>query len=298
MQKSSSMAACVPELDALRFFSSVFSRSFFIEVMETGAVPESFAERLSKHDASMVRAGQTFGNCLRTIYGRLARDYRSEYVYKNALLRMLVKDYVRRDTVIFNEFKCGDSYADLVMFNGESRVYEIKTELDSPARLEHQLVNYKAFFQRCYIVTHENLSEKYSQIDSEVGIIELESGSVAPRLRVRREAPRLQRVDVDVLMRTMHTNEYKALVRELCGELPPVGAFQMYSACAEKLRGVPGGRLQRACTKLLKERGKNSKSLWDYSRTTSVLLQMCLALHVKPAEHERLKNIMNSPILY
>lgn len=291
------MAACVPELDTLRFFSSLFSRSFFSEVMEIGAVPEFFAERLTKHDASMVRAGQTFGNCLRTIYGRLARDYRSEYVYKNALLRMLVKDYARRDTVIFNEFKCGDSYADLAMFNGESRVYEIKTELDSPARLVRQLANYKAFFQRCYIVTHESLVEKYSQIDSEVGIIELENGSVAPRLHVRREAPRLQRVDVDVLMQTMHTNEYKALVRELCGELPPVGAFQMYAACAEKLRGVPGDMLQKACARLLKERGRSSKCLWEYSRSTSAFLQMCLALHMKPAEHERLKTIMNSPIL-
>ncbi|MDO4818382.1 MAG: sce7726 family protein [Akkermansia sp.] len=286
------MAACVPELEALRFFSSVFSRSFFTEMMETGAAPKLFAEGLAKYDASLLKAGQTLGNCLRTIYGRLARNYRSEYVYKNALLCKLVRIHARRETVIFSEFRCGDSYADLVMLNGESRVYEIKTELDSPARLERQLANYKAFFQRCYIVTHESLAEKYSQIDPEVGVIELENGSVTPRLHVRREAPRLQSVNVDVLMQTLHTNEYKTLVRELCGKLPPVGAFQMYDACAEMLRGVDGDILQDVCVRLLKERGKNSKFLWDYSRSTSTLLQMCLALHMVPAEHERLKDIM------
>lgn len=290
------MSTSVSELDTLRFFSSVFSRSFFTEVMESGAVPKSFAERLAQYDASLIKPGQTFGNCLRTLYGRLIRNYRSEYVYKNMLLRMLVRDHAKLETVIFNEFKCGDSYADLVMFNGESRVYEIKTELDSPARLKHQLENYKAFFQYCYIVTHESQVEKYGQIDPEIGIIELVEGGGMPYLHEHRAAQSLKSLDVGVMMRTLHTNEYKALVKELCGGVPPVGAFQMYDKCAALLRGVEGDVLRKACVKQLKKRGRASHCLWDYSRSTSTLLQMCLALHVQPSEHERLKNIMNNVI--
>lgn len=290
------MSTSVSELDTLRFFSSVFSRSFFTEVMESGAVPKSFAERLAQYDASLVKPGQTFGNCLRTIYARLARGYRSEYIYKNMLLRMLVRNHARRNTVIFNEFKCGDAYADLVMFNSESRVFEIKTELDSPARLERQLANYKAFFQRCYIVTHESQAEKYGQIDPEVGIIELVEGEGLPYLHEYRAAQRLHSVDVDVLMQTMHTNEYKALVQELCGELPPVGAFRMFAECAKMLKSVESYKLQQECLKLLKKRGKTSGCLWDYSRSTSALLQVCLSMHINPSEHERLKYIMNSKI--
>lgn len=284
------------ELDRLRFYASVFSRAFFTKVLESDAVPANFARRLSLCDKSLVQPEQTFGNCLRTIYGRLARGYRSEYVYKNMLLRMLVKKHARRDTVIFNEFKCGDSYADLAMFNGESRVYEIKTELDSPARLTSQLANYKAFFQKCYVVTHESLAEKYAHIDPEVGILSLVESNGNPKLEETREAAPLQRVDVGVLMRTLHTQEYKNLVKELCGRLPDVGAFRMYAACGEMLKGEESERLQKACVELLKKRGGGSKCLWDYSRSTSVLLQVCLALHVKPAEHARLKNILNSKI--
>ena len=58
------------------------------------------------------------------------------------------------------------------MFNGESKAFEIKTEYDTPRRLDKQMEDYKRFFDKCYLVVPEDrLEEYYNIVEPTTGII-------------------------------------------------------------------------------------------------------------------------------
>lgn len=285
------------EKDRLRFFASIFSRSFFLDLLENERVPEQGRERLKVFLSYSESEPMTLGKCLRTAYMQLAKSYRSEYVYKNALIRKIVEQYSKSDTVIFNEFKCGRSYADIAMFNGKSRVYEIKTELDSPARLAGQLRDYKQFFEECYIVTHDSLVDKYAALDDTVGIIALSFNGRKAELKMERPSTCHEPFSSHIMMRLLHTSEYIKLTEHFYGSVPEVSAFDMFSSCAELLADVPRNMLQKKCSEIIKQRKNNSADLWKYSNSTSYLLQILLALHITPRQYSNLREILTQPIL-
>src|SRR5690606_29584477 len=106
-------------------------------------------------------------------YNHLLSNYRHEYIYKTSLLNAyILQKYSLKDSVILNEFKVGASKADVVLVNGTNKVFEIKTELDSPERLKTQIADYYKVFSEVFIVTHHSLVNKYKAVlEEKVGII-------------------------------------------------------------------------------------------------------------------------------
>src|SRR5438128_2222499 len=85
---------------------------------------------------AQVNEKQTFGAIIDSCYAHLLTNYRHEYLYKAAILNdYVLKNYSLDDTILLNEFRVGNSKADAVLVNGTNKVFEIKTELDSPERL-------------------------------------------------------------------------------------------------------------------------------------------------------------------
>lgn len=291
------MASGISKLDKdrARFYSSLLSRSFFEKIMAEGNT-NGLAKRIEKFDHTLLNRDINVSQYLRCAYRYLVKEYQNEYVYKNTLIRKLIHTHSCNDTVIFSEFKVGRSYADLVMFNGESRVYEIKTELDTQARLASQLKDYKGLFQKIYIVTHEKLVDKYSELDKEVGIISLTYKTGRITLTTVREPLANRSVDVHTLMKTLHTNEYKTLVKNLYGRLPEVSNFQMYKACTEALLKETGIRLQEEVNNIIKKRKSVTPYLKKYEKRSSCLIQLCLSLHIVPKEYEKLHKILQQSI--
>lgn len=281
--------------DRARFYSSLLSRAFFERLIKDGN-DTKLLDRISRVDSSRTCVNMSICNYLRIAYNYLAKNYRNEYVYKNALIRKLIHAYSSRNSVIFSEFKVGRSYADLVMFNGESRVYEIKTELDTSSRLASQLNDYKGFFQKIYIVTHSDYADKYAAMDESVGLIALSYHAGSIQLRTIREPIKNNHADASTIMKTLHTSEYKKLVMKLYGALPPVGSFQMYNACLNILRMEEGSLLQEEANKIIKERKSVTRYLRRYERGTSHLIQICLSLHIQPNEYENLRTILKQVI--
>ena len=129
----------------LRCYSSVFSRSVFMRLIKFNDF--SRIDRIGKaYDSDKIAQQITYGEYLDKIYLSLVSQYRNEYVVKNALINKIVSANKCGNISVFNEFRVGDSIADVVTFNGKSRAYEIKTELDSPKRLSSQSESYLKFF--------------------------------------------------------------------------------------------------------------------------------------------------------
>ncbi len=292
------MASGISKLDKdrARFYSSLLSRSFFEKIMAEGNT-NGLAKRIEKFDHTLLKRDINVSQYLRCAYRYLVKEYQNEYVYKNTLIRKLIHTHSCKDTVIFSEFKVGRSYADLVMFNGESRVYEIKTELDSQTRLSSQLKDYKGLFQKIYIVTHENLIDRYCDYDKTLGIIALTNRLGRVSLETIREPQKNEWVNINTLMQTLHTNEYKALVKKLHGSLPNVGNFQMYKACMEALANVCKTTLQEETINIIKQRKSITQYLKRYERTSSCLMQLCLSMHIAPKEYDILQQILQEKII-
>ena len=164
------------------------------------------------YDNGNVRAN-SYLDYLRKLYKILVSDYRCEYVYKNEIIRELLVKYGTKSTAVFNEFKVGNSIADIAFFNGESKAFEIKTDLDTPKRLEKQLSDYQRIFDKCYIVIPADRYEQYLDgLASEVGIITLSKQGKSIILEEKRPATKQESIDSNVLINCLRTEEYKRLI--------------------------------------------------------------------------------------
>ena len=78
-----------------------------------------------------------------------------------------------RTSTAFTEVPIGDSIADFLIINGKATVYEIKTDLDSLARLDSQLTDYYRAFDHVCVVCGErhlpSLMKRYE--NTPVGIV-------------------------------------------------------------------------------------------------------------------------------
>ena len=225
----------------MKDFSGLFSRGIIQEVVKFGYCPRlnDYAAAYSAH--SVV----SYLDFLIQAYSELKKSYRCEYVIKNELLRRLLSHYHGSSTVTFSEFRVGDAIADMVLVNGESRVFEIKTEYDTPKRLEHQMSEYNKVFDKCYLVVPKEKAEEYSHIVSDrTGIIAVsyERGRVCIDQEYR-PATKNTEMDASVLMRTLRTSEYKSIVKSFYGSLPNVTDFEMFETCKKMMCDIPSSVL-------------------------------------------------------
>ncbi len=278
----------------LRYYSSLFSRSVFMRLIKFNDFSKIDMIR-NAFDSDQIAQQITYGDYLDKIYLSLVSQYRNEYVVKNALINKIVATNKCENITVFNEFRVGDSIADVVTFNGKSRAYEIKTELDSPKRLCNQSDSYLKFFNESYIVVPGNKIETYlSCIDDRIGIIAVSTRSEKIAFSKYRRAETLtDNMDVDVLMRVLRISEMEYLVKKWYGKLPDVGYFEMYDACKELIRKIPAEKLSRMVVQTIKMR-KEDDIIFNNNRKS--LTQICLALNINSGQYAQLCKNLNKTI--
>lgn len=187
-------------------------------------------------------------------YQLLEQNYRHEYIYKNKLLTdYVLQHYALDDTLLLNEFRIGQSIADAVLVNGTNKVFEIKTELDSPERLHNQLDDYYKGFTQVYLFTHASLLDKYLRIlPYYVGLlVYTEEGEV---YEYRMAEEKNEFLDASFMMASLRKQEYTNLVEDLVGFIPDATPAFHYRSCLEILRLLPVQEVQRAYCSMLKKR--------------------------------------------
>ncbi len=222
----------------------------------------------------------TYLDLMDVVYRNMTKHYRCEYVFKNEIIKHLIRDFKKRDkSVVFNEFRVSDSIADLAIFNGESKAFEIKTEFDSSRRLEKQMSAYRRIFDKSYIVVPENkLSDYLSAIDDTIGIILLTYHKGRVNLFKYREAEQNREIDTNTLIRCLRTSEYEKIVSSYYGKLPDVATADMFDACAEKLSKIPSSVLREL---FLLEIKKRKSDLGNLKSVPQSLTQLCVSLNLK-----------------
>lgn len=198
------------------------------------------------HPLSGLRAGgvltrqMTVENALGAVAVWMLANYRNEAVYKNAIAnKVLVERHGWDRATLLSEFKVGTSVADCVVVNGHASVYEIKTELDNPAKLARQLADYRRVFRSVTVVTYRSLATLYKGLlaDQPVGLVVLSDDGT---LRTRRKAPAYDHdLSVGSMMKSLRKSEYTRIAELILGEHVDEPATRHFSRCMEIARSIP-----------------------------------------------------------
>ena len=282
------------KLDMLRSYSSIFSSTSFFKLLQNDDY--SFINtKIERYDLKKIGKNiNTYQDYIQYTYKELRKQYKNEYVYKNTFINnMLLDKYGLKDTIAINEFRVGNSIADIVMFNGTSKAFEIKTELDSNKRLSGQLADYTKIFKECYIITHKSLSEKYLHEDDHIGIIELIDHQKSVTMREVRASKENCSIDSDTLICSLRTQEYKNIIKKYYGELPEMNSFNMFETCKGLMKNIPHENLQQLFIDELKMRKSNTNIINTFCNE---LRQLCLAMNIDADLYQELNSKLRKKI--
>lgn len=282
------------DIERLHYYASLFSGNVVQRSLKYNDYSAIF-ECLHRYDSDLMSRGLTYWDYFDYVYRILEKNYRNEYVYKNTLIKgYIVKEYSLKETKVFNEFRIGMSIADLAMFNGTSKAFEIKTELDNDKRLASQLGEYAKLMEEAYLVVSADLVDKYlPDIDPGVGIIALYPQGRSLKIESRRDARKNSCVDIDVLMSSVRCDEYRWMVKTAYGSLPDVSDFEMFDACKDLLKRLPSTKLQRLFLDAVKKRKNSTGLLKSVPRSANLL---CLSMDWNESYFAKLNELYGQPI--
>ncbi len=211
--------------------SRIFTPSVLDKVAENG-----FSEYLNEivcssellHNLDLSKPFRLF---LNDVYQLFSKDYRNEYLYKNEIAKkVLLERHSLLDSWMLNEFRVGRCRADVVILNGTSTVYEIKSQFDSFKRLNDQIDAYRKVFDHIYVVTSEPKSlQLMSKLPDLVGILSLTTDNtlnvIKPSISNKHD------IKPEVLFDSLRKIEYTEIIQKIYGYVPDVPNTEIYEEC-------------------------------------------------------------------
>lgn len=279
-------------INQLRDYSSLFSRSQVLSWLKMDFASINY--KIERYDEKWLNnQNMTYLDYLKYVYSVLADYYQNEYVFKNEFLNnWLIKELGETNSQIFSEFRVGNSIADLVMFNGLSKIFEIKTEFDNESRLKLQLENYEKAFNQIFLIIPKSKINLYEKQDASIGLITYDPIG-ENTFTVFRKANLNIEIEPSVIMAILHTNEYKSIVRKHYGSLPEITSFNQYKVCSELISEIPIDKLNKLFIDEMKKRiSCNSLS----SRYYKEFNQLFLALRMNRDSKNKMIELLKTPI--
>jgi len=272
----------------LRDYSTLFTRSEMMKLLAKDF--HSINVKLERYAMSRRFKGNTYLQFFKHAYKVLSKHYPNEYIYKNQFLNNWLKSELGTDdSVIFSELRLGKAIADLAMFNGISKVFEMKTILDKEYRLNRQLEVYQKVFNEVYIVVPFSQLERYQRFDEQVGIILYDDKF----FHLERPATTNYDLDPTQLMEILHTREYRQLVLDHYGVLPEMNAFTQFDQCKELISQIPASDLNSLFIQAMKQRKSKQKFL---KKAHIEFNQICLSLNLSTKQFDSLVANLNTQI--
>lgn len=195
----------------------------------------------------------TLSETINKTYSVLRREgNRTDYVYRNAIIdKVVIGRHSINTATPIQEFRVGSSLADLVVLNGTSTVYEIKSERDTLRRLAKQIENYSKVFERTYVVTSATrLHSLERDLPDHVGIITLSRDYTLQT--VREATTNWELIDTIAISRTMTIPEACAVLKQLNTPIPNVPNMLIRRAIDDAFKRLDAQNCSRAFASTLK----------------------------------------------
>lgn len=138
--------------------TKIFSKKIIKEILSTNK--SDLLNEIVINSKIEIKENFSYIDIYNYFYNLLINEYQNEYVYKNEFLLQLIKKEYKTEHVFLQEVPIFNNIVDLLVINGKTTAYEIKTEYDSLQRLESQLDSYSKVFDNIFIITSEKHLEK------------------------------------------------------------------------------------------------------------------------------------------
>lgn len=139
----------------------------------------------------------------------LQKNYPNEISIKSNFINKVILKTKRHVTIF--ELNVGSSRVDLCKINGHSTAYEIKTELDSPKRLETQMQDYFNIFENVYLICPEKKLTLYENaIPTDCGVYTYRISKTGKYFfKLLRAAQKSTKIDPNLQLSTLTKKDLK-----------------------------------------------------------------------------------------
>lgn len=213
------------------------------------------------------------------------RDNRHEYIYKNAIAqKVLLGVHSLNTACMLTEFRAGECKADVVILNGTSTVYEIKSERDDLGRLERQLAEYLKVFQYVQVITGEKrLGALERLVPNEVGIQVLTGRYTIQEHRSA--SSNIPNIFPEQVFESLQRSEYLAILDRYGIPVPDVPNTQIHSVAKRLFVSLTAEQAHQGMVDVLKET-RNPMALREFIQSVPDALKAA-AISVPLAKSER-----------
>lgn len=244
-----------PRVDTL---ADAFSRPMFRALSQPAQSSGRASQVLKRMAATVgesVGPNATVGEAFDAAFNLLKISYRCEYYFKAQLISKIVFGrHSPRTASALLEFPMGASVADVLVVNGTTSVYEIKTDLDNFDRLESQLSQYGTRAEYTTVVVSDSrASQIQTVLPPWVGVLALRKNGALASVR-----PPISRLDDVVpehqfqMLRTEEARRVVATQRDVDIKAPTGPAWTLLR---EEFQKMDSGQSNSGVVRELRKRG-------------------------------------------
>ncbi len=283
----------------IKTISPVLSNTVFKKIIKDEEL-EIVKRRALKYQSYNNTKLNTYQDFFEDLYHSMLKNYRNEFIYKNEITnKVLLGKHNLNTTTILNEFRIGKSIADLVMLNGTSIVYEIKTEYDSTERLLNQIQEYRKTFLNITIVTHYSVVDKYESfllkhnLDS-IGLLVFSNrNTLTEKIKPIEDSSFLS---IDYMFKCLRKGEYTQLVKEYYGHTPNVPNTRLFKECLKLSQSINEIEFHNLMFSYLKKRTIKERKIVSSQKTPTFLKHISICSDFKKEEFEKLYSFLNKKL--
>lgn len=278
----------------LRRLAATFSPAVFKALArnEVGNAARRVAQLLNPNESDSTLLADAFERA----HARLVAAYPSEYSFKNQIVSKLILGKHSPSTAsALLEQPMGSSIADVLVLNGTSTVYEVKTDLDSFARLPMQLMDYNRHAEYVYVVVSEQRALQAEKLVPEpTGILALRrSGALSTVRPALSNLPNLLHED---LFRLLRTAEAKSLIYRLAGYQSTAASGHLRDEVFQYFGALSSTQAHAAVVEELKGRGESARRLLANAAFPSSLRALAYGTELSSIGTTRLEQRLYSPV--
>ncbi|MDU1431567.1 sce7726 family protein [Actinomyces sp.] len=276
-----------------RLFSAAVLRDFSKYARSPLFARLLFHTRLSAFVPSEATVGTAFNQAFELLSKSKFRD---DYVYRTAITeKILLGRHNLNTATLLSEVRAGSCKADVVVLNGTSTAYEIKSERDSLSRLRNQLENYRQVFAAVnVVVSKSHLPEVLRITPEDVGIVTLSERYRFQTTRDPQNKP--ERVNPMMILDILRIDEATSILSRLGREVPDVPNTKIRSELQRIFATLEPTVVHEETVKTLKASRSQASLASFISSVPASVRAASLAVNPTPSNRVRIKEAVDTPL--
>ncbi len=227
----------------------------------------------------------------------MKKDAQREYLFKSVIVSQLWRGEHSTNSLLIPEFRVGECRADMVIFNGTSTAYEIKTERDNFYRLENQLKEYGKVFDKIFLVTTRKIYENVSaSLPVHIGVMifdESQKSLIRERSAMSNKVFTSSSAIFDCLKKSEYSEILQKKLKISLEDVPPVFHWKIAKDYFERISSKDA---HDEMVKVVKKRKNNKRLSVFLENMPQGLFSRLLSMPLSIREMNSLTEVMSKKI--